>query len=223
MAKTLNHNLKPYIIALLLLLVGLLFFLVSCSEAKKGQKAVNRVNADANLQDQVVGKWFDTHPIDTTPRIVVSPPKIVEVKTEKIVRDEAALKAAIDSFKSTLDTTKDCGEAAMDAFNLGYEQAENKYLSQKTKVPCPPDTTKIYFLTHELNRQKDTINSLRVQQATKEGVIQELRASNSTLKKENNHLEWYLAGSFLLTILSHVVRSYAGGWISSAKNLFKKS
>jgi len=84
MAKTLNHNLKPYIIALLILLVGLLFFLVSCSEAKKGQKAVNRVNADANLQDQVVGKWFDTHPIDTTPRIFVSPPKIVEVKTENI-------------------------------------------------------------------------------------------------------------------------------------------
>lgn len=222
--KDINHKLKPYLLILLtLILAFLLFLLSSCSQAKLGQNAVNRVNADATLQDKVVSKWFDTHPIDTTPRIFVSPPKIIEVPTPKIVRDEAALKASIDSFKATLDTTKDCGEAAMDAFNLGYEQAETKYLSQKTKVSCPPDTTKIYYLTHELNRWKDSAKSKSELISYQKG---QLDTRNETLKQQSQkitQLYLWIFGIAAIGVLSHVLRSYAGNWIGSAKKLFTKS
>lgn len=204
------------------LLLAITLF-IGCSEIKKGQRAVNRVNADANLQDKVVSKWFDTHPIDTNPRIVVSPPKIIEVPTEKIIRDAAAIKAAIDSFKATLDSAKDCGEAAMDAFNLGYEQAETKYLSQKTKVPCPPDTTKIYYLTHELNRWKDSAKSKSELIAYQNG---QLDTRNETLKQQSQkitQLYLWIFGIAVVGIFSHVVRSNAANWVGSAKKLFTKS
>ena len=46
-----NHNLKMIVIAVLFALIA--YLLTGCSEAKKSQKAVNRVKADINLLLQI--------------------------------------------------------------------------------------------------------------------------------------------------------------------------
>lgn len=210
-------------LAIIVSIIVLIWVLFSgCSESKKAQKAFDYVNTHPDLLNKTVSNWMDINKVDTTPKVIVSPPKIIEVPTQKIVRDEAAIKSAIDTFKATLDTTKDCGEAAMDAFNLGYEQAENKYLSQKTKAECPPDTTKVYYLTHELNRWKDSAMEKSNLNNYQRG---QLDSKNETIKQKDekiNILYLWVVGLSLIGVLSHVIRSYAGNWAGSVKKLFTK-
>lgn len=73
------------------------------------------------------------------------------------------------------------------------------------------------------NRQKDTINSLRLQLAAQNGLIQEVRTNLSQARKTANKWEWFFYGSLLLLVLSHVIRSYVGGWFGSITKIFKKS
>lgn len=181
-------------------IIVFIFFItlfIGCSEAKKGQNAVNRVKANINLLTQVGESYRSLFPcsndtITTTIRDTTTNTLV------KVVTKTDTLKQGDTLYIFHTDTAY-------------FEKTKTIY---KEKIVTDKELT---------NRQKDTINSLKVQQGVKDGVIQELRAANSTLKKENNHLKWYLVGSFLLTILSHVVRSYAANWIGSAKKLFTKS
>lgn len=190
-----NHHLKILVLAILFALAA--YFLTGCSEAKKGQQAVNRVKADINLLVQVGESYRTLFPCanDTITTI------IRDTTTNTLIK----VVTKIDTLKQG-DT--------LYIFHTDTAYFEKTKTIFREKIITDKELT---------NRQKDTINSLRVQQGVKDGIVQELRATNSNLKKENNHLKWYLAASFLLAILSHVVRSYAGNWIGSAKKLFTKS
>ena len=74
-----------------------------------------------------------------------------------------------------------------------------------------------------VGRQKDTINSLRIQKAAKDGVISEIRTNLSDQKKESNKWKWYFWLSIAGLIISHVLRSYIPGWINKVGGMFKKS
>lgn len=181
-------------------LVVFIFFITlfaGCSEAKKGQKAANRVMADVNLLNQVGERYRQLNPCsnDTTTITVRDTTTNTLIK---VVTKTDTLKQGDTLYIFHTDTAY-------------FEKTKTIY---KEKIVTDKELT---------NRQKDTINSLRVQQGVKNGIIQQLREDKSDLKKENNHLKWYLAGSALLLILSHIVRSNAANWISSAKKLFTKS
>lgn len=178
--EQLSHHFKILIFAILFALIA--YFLTGCSESKKGQKAVNRVKADINLLNQVGEAYRNIHPCanDTTTEFIHDSTTTTVIK--EVVKKDTIVNG---------DTV--------------YIVTSDTIYSEKTKTIFKEKIITDKELT---NRQKDTINSLRVQQGVKDGVIQELRGTTSTLKKEKNNLKWYLAGSFLLLILSHIVRSY---------------
>lgn len=175
-----NHNLKMIVVAVLFALIA--YLLTGCSEAKKSQKAVNRVKADINLLLQVGEAYRQLKPCanDTITEFIHDSTTTTVIK--EVVKKDTIVNG---------DTV--------------YIITSDTIYSEKTKTIFKEKIITDKELT---NRQKDTINSLRVQHGVKDGVIQELRGTISTLKKEKNNLKWYLAGSFLLLILSHIVRSY---------------
>lgn len=71
-------------------------------------------------------------------------------------------------------------------------------------------------------RQKDTINSLRLQLAAQNGLIQEVRTNLSDARKLANKRNWYIWIIVGLAILSHVVRTYFPSLVSSIFSIFKK-
>lgn len=179
--KAVKWGLATFVFVIITFIFFITLF-IGCSEAKKGQNAVNRVKANINLLTQVGESYRSLFPcsndtITTTVRDTTTNTLI------KVVIKTDTLKQGNTIYIFHTDTAY-------------FEKTKTIY---KEKIVTDKELT---------NRQKDTINSLRVQSATKDGVIQELRAANSTLKNDNNHLKWYLVGSVLLAILSHVIRSY---------------
>ncbi len=228
MPKTVNHHVKKWILRLLIALV-IIFLIVmlmpGCSEAKKDQKAINRVNANINLQEPVVNQWLKAHPQDTTTHIIVSEPKIIQVPVIKLVKDTSGTKKSLDSLLATIpkDTIhKDCGEAANKAYDLGYDVAEKYYLSHPIKATCPPDTTKEKVFTSTIDRLNDSLIGKNLQIAAQKGTMDEVRTNLSDAKKTANKREWYIWVIIAVAILSHVARTYLGGWISSIGSIFNK-
>lgn len=197
--EDIEHHVKVLLMAVLFALVS--SFITGCSIAKKDAAAVERVNAKASLQIPVVNAYLQAHPIDTTPRIILSEPKIVTVYNEKLVKDTTGKQRLIDSVKESHEKEIDCGKAATDAYDLGYDQAEQYYLSHPVKVTCPPDTTKTYFLTSEIRRWQDSSR-------LKTNGINYIKGKNDQLSEQNSKLWWILAASLVFTVLTHVVRSY---------------
>lgn len=225
MLNDLNPYWKKRLLILAALLVALLFWLCSCNPekqaARKDEKYINYVNASAKRQLPVVNAWKTANPQDTAVKLIISEPKLITVYQDKLVKDTTGRQRLIDSVKQANEKEIDCGKAATDAFDLGYEQAEKYYLANPIKAKCPPDTTKQIQLTSEIRRWQDSTMYYKLLLAGKDGVISEIRSEGSELKKQNNHLKWYLAGSFLLFVVSHILRSYVGGWFTSALGMFK--
>lgn len=183
-------------------------FLCGCSIEKKADNAIDLVNTKTRWQERVVGPYLDAHPRDTTPKIILGPERIVEVPKLVIQADTAAIRKAKQQIIDSLKDAKDCGEAAINAYDMGYEQAEKDYQAQKQEVRCPPDTTKVYYLTAELTRAKDSLRSKDVTIGHKDGQIDQLRDTNKEQSKKITELYLWLAGIVVLAILSHVARSY---------------
>ncbi len=229
MSKTVNHHIMKWIIRILIAAVVIfliVMLLPGCSELKKDQKAVDRVNANINLQVPVVNQWLKAHPQDTNTHTTVSEPKIIEVPLIKLVKDTTGIKKSLDSLLASIpkDTThKDCGEVANKAYDLGYDVAEKYYLSHPIKATCPPDTTKEKIFTSSIDRLNDSLIAKNLQISAQKGTMDEVRTNLSDAKKEANKWKLYFWLLFAGAILSHVVRTYAMGWLGSIKKVFTKS
>ena len=193
----------------MIILCALAVFLFSrCSEVKKDQRAVNRVNANANLQNQVVNPWMQAHPQDTTPKITVDTPKTITVYNTQLVKDTTGRQRLIDSVKEANIKEIDCGKAATDAYDLGYEQAEKYYLDNPIKAKCPPDTTKLFYMTSQVRRWQDS-------SAQKDKEISYYKGKNDSLVEQaSQNIKkidklWVIIILISLgAILSHILRSY---------------
>lgn len=185
---------------------------VGCNAQKQIQRkdnaAVERVNSKSSLQTPVVNEWLKAHPQDTTPRIIVSEPKVITIYQNKLIRDTTGRKRLIDSVLKASQDTVGCAEAAQDAYDLGYEEAEKKYLSIPFKVNCPPDTTKTYFMTTEINRWKDSASGKSILLGYKNGRIDVLNQQIKEQDKKINKQTLIIIGLIFLAVISHVARSY---------------
>ena len=190
------------LIALAVFIAALLFS--SCNPekiaARKDTAAVNRVNASEPLQQQVVSKLDDAHPKDTS--VKVSPPKTIYVNNDVLVRDTNYERFLIDSLKKELakDTVKDCAQAAIEAYDLGYDQAEKQYLAHPVKVIVPGDTT---ITDHsEADRWRDSTNKAYQVIANRDGMIGVLNTEIKNKDGTISSLRWIITGILVLLALA---------------------
>ena len=177
--------------AVCFLVVAFLIFecimLSGCNVEKRIQRkednAVDLVNTKPRLQERVVGPYWDAHPRDTNPKIIISPPKTITVHVPQLIRDTSGRQAMIDSIKNAHERDIDPGKIAADAYDLGWDECEKKYLANTLKVQCPPDTTKQYTLTAEMNRWKDSANKKDKDLSFKNGESKEKDATIKRLER----------------------------------------
>ena len=206
MLNDLNPYWKKRLLILAALLVALLFWLCSCNPekqaARKDEKYINYVNASSKRQLPVVNAYKTAHPEDSTVKLIISEPKLITVFQDKLVKDTTGRQRLIDSVKQAHEKEIDCGKAAQDAYDLGWDECEKQYLANPIKAKCPPDTTKQYTLLSEIKRWQDTSHA-------KDKVIANLQGQNDTNKetiqldkKDNAKKDWYLVGALVLLGLS---------------------
>ncbi len=188
-----NRKLLPI---LLIILTIFLIWLSSCSEAKKLQKAENRVLADVESVKRVREKTNQLYPCSNDTVITEIHDSTTVTLTNTVRKTDTVVKNGIKYIFHT-DT----------AF---FEKTKTVY---QTKVVTDNELT---------NRQKDTINSLRLREAAHNGTIGEVRDNLTKSNKNTNKWKLYFWLLFGTAILSHVVRTYIGGWFSSITSIFKK-
>lgn len=173
------------------------YLLSGCNVAKKEQRrdvaAVNRVKADVTLLVQAGEAYRNLFPCSNDSII-------------KTIHDTTT-NTLIKTVRHTDTLIKDGTKYIFHTDTAFFEKTKTVY--QNTIVT-----------DHELeNRRKDTINSLRLQLATQNGTIGEIRTNLSDARKGANKWHLYFWLLFAGAIVSHVVRSYIGGWFSG---IFKK-
>lgn len=180
------------IIFLAVLLGWLLIILATwgCHPEKKIQrednKAVQRVLGKYDLQIPIINNWIKSHPQDTSTKVIYiqGEPQIVE----KPFRDTAREHQIKDSL---IAIGKDCGTAAMDAFNIGYNQAEQYYL-KNPKVRVDTKVIERGVSTTEYNRMVDTAGLFAKQLNYQIGRNEQLTQDNKNLNNKNDKLILWL-------------------------------
>lgn len=217
---------KRLVFSFVVALVLFMFFLsVSCNPAAKIQRldkqAVERVNAKASLQDSVWREYIKTHPQDISRKIIISDPKTIYTPVEKLVKDTTGLQRKVDSLLKISDTTKDCATAAINGFDLGYEQAEKYYLSHPVKTICPPDTTVTVFMRTELDNANQQIHQNEKYSAN---LIGQITVKDAQIKKQTSRADKILVCAIGLGLLSLILivfiiyKTIRGGVISLFKS-----
>lgn len=184
-------------------------FVVSCNAAKQLQKkndaAVARVNADDQLQAKVVSKWMDAHPpIEGKPQVTYLPGKDVLVPVT--IPDYAYKNKVRDSLAKVFADSIDCGKAASDGYDLGYEEAKkearkNPYIRVDTLREKIPDL-------REANRWRDSSLYWRIFAGVQAGQLMERSVTVSDLNKKIKSKDWTIWILIAVGILSHIARSY---------------
>ena len=183
MMKDLNPYWKKRLLILAALLVALLLYLCGCtSEIKKGQKAVARVNADANLQNQVAAKYLEhtpcltpivkdsivtKHDTITTEKKVLIPVKLTEYKTK------------------TLDTIIDGISVYVDSTGITVKNLNQKEVYTKTIYQTKVDQTRVNNLT-------DSLNAAYQQLEFKKGQLQSLSDTSNAKSKTIEKQGWII-------------------------------
>lgn len=131
---------------LLLLIVGFIVFLFTrCGTEKKDQEAVNRVNANANLQNQVANQYLQVHPCLP---LQTKPDSVFFYSVDTLYTPSKPIKIPVINYKfKNIDTTIDNISVFMDSTGLMV-----KYL-----IPTIDKTTKIKHTEVDQN----LVNSLR--------------------------------------------------------------
>ncbi len=203
-------NINPYwkkrltIVLIVIVTIMAIFCLHGCNPDKelqrKNNKYVNYVNSNAILQLRVDSAYQSTHPKDTTTTKTVGQPKIIYVNNAFAVKDTARERFVIDSMKNVLkaDTVIDCGEAAANAYDLGYEECEKYYKSHPIKVECPPDTTTNGVDHTEADRQKAIAANL---QLTLSNINGQLTVKNAQISDQKSIIVKMVIGLILLFAL----------------------
>ena len=173
MSKTLNHNLKPWAWILLILLVAFIILCNwSCSPAKKLDAAEKRVLADIESVKRVRGATADLFPCsnDTVTNTVHDTTTNTLVKT--VSKTDTVIK---DGIKYVFNT------------DTAYFEKERTIYRDRV------------ITDHELtNRQKDSINSLRIQVGFSSGQIAELKSYIKAKGKTITNLWLVISGLILI-------------------------
>ena len=146
------------------------------------------------IKDSVVVK----HDTTTTEKKVFIPVKIPEYKTK------------------TVDTIIDGISVYVDSTGITVKNFNEKETTTKTVYQTKVDQTRVDNLTDSLNESKQLVKF-------KQGQIQSISDTSKEKGKKIDTLWIWIIGISIASVLSHVLRTYAMGWIGSATSLFKKS
>lgn len=211
---------RTFIILLCLAAVAIAISMFSCNPARKierkDQEAVSRVNAKAELQVPVVNEWFKRNKIDTARKVTYVPGPEIQVPYAVPVRDTSREKKIRDSL---LAIGKECGQAAQNGYDLGYEAAVSYYKAHPVTVKCPQsriETITDHSLSDRLNdslRLKEVaLAYLAGQSAQKDAQLKEQSGKAST----NLLIIICLAAALAISIFFHV-KGLPGKLLTSIK------
>jgi len=211
MGKTINHRLKPYIIALLVLLVWLLLFLCSCSEVKKNQKALDRVETNPELLRSAFARGLELYPCATDTTFITKQGKVDSIPYNVLIKIDTTNRSRVkDSLLSNiLQPLQDiCNEKIKSAYDLGVSTATNEFAKIKIPIKAPDTIGGVVVDRRLVKSLADTIIKKELIIAGYNGVLSEVRTNLSEQKKETNKWKWYFYLSIAGLIASHVLRSY---------------
>ncbi len=215
---------KPILTSFAITLIAFLLFLCfcGCNTAKRIQrldeKAVNRVNANVNLQVPVVNQWIKAHPFDTSKKVITIPGPVVKVPEIILVKDTARERKIKDSL---IALRPDCGKEAQSAYDMGWDECEKYYKSHPITIQCPPST-------HETQTDNSAVARWQDSARIKDNLISHLQGQNGQLQENvdkergrgNKMLAWAIGlGIFALILLIVIIYMIFKGGILS---IFKK-
>lgn len=172
---------KQFKILLFTLIVG---SGISCSVAKKDQKAVNRVKADINLLNDVGGAWVKLNPC--------IPDTLRTGKTITII-DSSFSDEKVESLNKVIDSLldKNCPTENIDSLRKSIKKELDKgckpAIVYKNRTDTIPD------------KRAEQILSNQVSNLT--GQITQLKSDNSELKKESKARLFWAIGIGLLGLI----------------------
>jgi hypothetical protein len=218
-------DLNPFVVKwglFFILLIATFFFIMSmflsgCNAEKravrKQDKAYGITVSTPRTFAQAGANWLAIHPC-ITPIIKDS----IIFHTDTLVAEKKVFIPikTIQFKEKILDTIIDNISIYADSLGITVKNLQEAITNTKTIIQTKVDQTRVNNLTDSLNSEKRT-------SATKDGIIQTISENNSGLKKSNTNLWWLVVAISVAGVLSHVIRSYATGWFSSVKGLFKKS
>lgn len=177
-----------------LALLGLAIVINACNPAKKlakeQTKSLNIVVTNDSLLSAAYDIWARNHPqVIQKTEIITTPgaPMLIKIP----IRDTAYERHLIDSL--TADK-KNCGEAAAEAYDLGYEFAEKKYLKQIADNPCPSSTHTIEKDISEVTRYQNDLINARILNGKQQGTIEAQKSQLSDQSSRITSLWWILIG-----------------------------
>lgn len=202
--KTIGENLLAVLFLLLIVFWG-----CGCNEAKKIQKAEQRVKLNPQSFNAVGKAWaaLNFQPPEVLPPVILKG-KTEYVNIEKIVTlpvfDSISYAAAIDTLKKQYQGK--CNEAVDKAFKAGAN-AMLKELKEKDVLHTLPDTT--VFTTVDKKYIQfliDSINSEKQKTARLQGVNQQLEQNVSKSDKRALTLLFWLLGVAVVVIVYIILR-----------------
>lgn len=186
--RPINHNIKPYLIALLILLLSFIFILLnSCNPAKqlqrKEDKSLGIVLGSQRVFPQAGAAWLAIHPcITTNPK-----PDSIITKIDTLLQEKKVFipVKSIQYKNKVIDTIIDNISVYSDSTGIFLKNLNPSTNTTKTIIKTIVDQTRVDNLTDSLNASSRTI-------AAQQGQITELRGIISDQRKEDNKKTWLL-------------------------------
>lgn len=202
--KPINHHVQKYLIRIVIILALLIAMYLEwgCNTVKHTEKlnnkAFDRVNSNPTLQAQTASIYLDAHPpIEGKPEIKYIPGEtIIQQIPDTNYRNKTR-----DSLLKQYNSDKlECGKNAMDAYDLGWDEAEkyfknNTFKQVDTLLKTIPDL-------REANRQKDSVDRYKKLYYTLLGKSAQQDIQISELNKKIKSLTWLLILAGILLGLS---------------------
>ena len=219
--KTLNHNIKPYIKALLIILLLLIIYLLnSCNPAKqlqrKEDKSLGIVLGSQRVFPKAGAAWLAIHPcVITTTKSDTG--KII-IKEVPVTLPPVKIPFPVYKWKQfSFDTLINGLSVYIDSNGIVIS---GEYICKEKTIPIKEtqrDDTRVDNLT-------DSINQSKRENATQKGQILELQTNNSESKKEANKKNWYFIIASVIAAISVFfnVKSSVSKIPSLVSGIFKK-
>ena len=219
--KTLNHNIKPYIKALLIILLLLIIYLLnSCNPAKqlqrKEDKSLGIVLGSQRVFPKAGAAWLAIHPcVITTTKSDTG--KII-IKEVPVTLPPVKIPFPVYKWKQfSFDTLINGLSVYIDSNGIVIS---GEYICKEKTIPIKEtqrDDTRVDNLT-------DSINQSKRENATQKGQILELQTNNSESKKEANKKNWYFIVASVIAAISVFfnVKSSVSKIPSLVSGIFKK-
>lgn len=217
--RPINHNIKPYLIALLILLLSFIFILLnSCNPAKqlqrKEDKSLGIVLGSQRVFPKAGAAWLAIHPcVITTTKSDTG--KII-IKEVPVTLPPVKIPFPVYKWKQfSFDTLINGLSVYIDSNGIVIS---GEYICKEKTIPIKEtqrDDTRVNNLTDSLNASLRTI-------ASQQGQITELRGIISDQRKADNKKTWLLIAASVGFGVSFFfnIKSIFSKIPSSFKNIF---